>query len=314
MKQELLEKTNLLREANAALDSIEQLRDRERTDYESQIESLRMEKDSLLSSIAVGNSQQQLMMMPEEEEENSLASELAQQQQIPSQDEADVSFSNVEVGDRSRALLLDAFGSMNLGRPDGGDLLGKIEELQREVQQKEEEVREMQEAVEVAQGEAAEKAAELAKESAAVNKLTQEFQSRVAELQARTEEEEEKAATLETQLIKFQEELGNKAVDGGKITALEAQVAELESLLLFKDARLTEAEEQLTNFKDLLATSQEIERKRVSAVQNASRENERLEKEVKVREEALAKMHEEYERVKAIVRRYVYYSFKLTSF
>ena len=128
MKRDLTEKTQLLREAYKALESIEQEHLREKSQYESRIESLKLQFSSLKESqLGVSDSSCDVRQ---------------QQQQNTLEEDQNGSFENFEVGDRSRALLSEAFGSMNLGKQD--DLLVRIEELQQEVNAKDEQVSYMQ--------------------------------------------------------------------------------------------------------------------------------------------------------------------------
>lgn len=284
LKRGIDEKTELLAEAFDALKNQEAEQLRERSDYASQINSL---KQSLLDS---------QFTIEQSQSCNYAATAVSQTDRICG---GEMENESPLIGERSQALLFEAFGSMNLGKP--GDLLGRVEELEAELAEKNEHVRELQEDANEANRYAESKEDELAKETQAFDKMTKEFRARIVHLEAALESSVGRDSLMETELLRIREHLDERGREMSLVAAerdgLNARVAELLSLLERKKEEIGSLEERLTKSQICLVGVSEA-----NVIQ--SKEKEKLDKAVAKRDQALEILTKEYEVVKTKIRQY----------
>ena len=298
MKSELAEKTQLLRQAHNAMERFEQERLREKAEFESQIVSL---KQTLYESQQTGTSKSG----------DATGKSFAPCGNIL-QDTTAAESNNVPIGERTHNLLTDAFGSINLGKSGGPSvqavdedneanaaLKDKIDELQNALKERNEKIAELEEKLEDFATKIDEKDEELSRETKAFDKMTSEFHAKINELQEQVEMKMDHVQELQQELEEIQERLKEKEEECSRKSSLlnqstaklNTQIEDLQQMVQEKDVKIAELKEEVTKNQLL-----------VKGVMDASveqvRSNEKMAKELALRDRALQVLKTEYESLK----------------
>lgn len=297
MKNEVHEKTKLLKEAYDAMENLEMERLRDRSHFESQLHSL---KQSLFES--------QFSQLDEGTQTLKSggrgAPNLSSVSEDPSFEEETPSEAvPVTVGEQSQLLLREAFGE-HLGRNLAQEMEHKLQSVERNLEDKTREVQSLQQDLETVN---TEKEEEVGRLHGNIKELESQIRSKNEQMNKMNEQMDQLNGDLrdlqaQTEWLKGVER--NRVQQDERVKEMENDLEKKHEEIKGLREKIRTQEDEISILKETVEKSQICLQGFADANVTKLKEDEKLEKELQKRDKALAILKEQYELLKNKVRKY----------